>query len=352
MVSVSTGGLGLISKYVRRVWPQVDALLAQWTGWAEAIEDEQLRRQALASLRDKRFHALGGSIYALYPGAGWEASVSFIVAFQTISDYLDNLCDRVGVTDDAAFFGLHQAMAAAVDPGCRIADYYHGYPYREDRYLSALVAACQAQVRRLPAYRAVAEPMQNFVRHYTCLQAYKHMPASVREEHLRQWAVTLQSEYPNLEWWEIAAAVGSTLGIFLLLAAAQTPDLSPAEVNELTQSYFPWVCGLHILLDYYIDAAEDRRHGDLNLVSYYSSPEQMAGRLAYFVQKSFSHTDGLCAKEFHHSVIRGLLALYLTDPKAGGAGNRRINRELWRAGGSQARLYGQICASLRQTGRL
>lgn len=41
--------------------------------------------------------------------------VKFIVAFQTISDYLDNLCDRVEVNDEQAFRQLHLAITDALD---------------------------------------------------------------------------------------------------------------------------------------------------------------------------------------------------------------------------------------------
>jgi len=38
------------------------------------------------------------------------------------------------------------------------------------------------------------------------------------------------------------------------------------ELTQVKNSYFPWVQGLHILLDYLIDQEEDRINGDLNFV--------------------------------------------------------------------------------------
>ena len=55
-------------------------------------------RAGLHGIRDKEFHCLGGSVYA--PRTGGQRKddgLRLIVAFQTISDYLDNLCDRTGV---------------------------------------------------------------------------------------------------------------------------------------------------------------------------------------------------------------------------------------------------------------
>ena len=90
--------------------------LAAWHERAEAMPDPELRRQALASLRLKRFHADGGCVYATGapPGPERERLVRLIVAFQTISDYLDNLCDRAGSLDPDEFRRLHQVMIDAV----------------------------------------------------------------------------------------------------------------------------------------------------------------------------------------------------------------------------------------------
>ena len=37
-------------------------------------------------------------------------------------------------------------------------------------------------------------------------------------------------------------------------------------------AYFPGVSAIHILLDYFIDQAEDREHGELNFMACYPSP--------------------------------------------------------------------------------
>jgi len=86
----------LITRFVKNIFPQVNQALEHWRKLAAEIPDPVLRKQALSSIRAKRFHCQGGSIYALYPGVNQEVMVGFIVAFQTISDYLDNLCDRAG----------------------------------------------------------------------------------------------------------------------------------------------------------------------------------------------------------------------------------------------------------------
>jgi tetraprenyl-beta-curcumene synthase len=46
-----------------------------------------------------------------------------VVALQTISDYLDNLCDRRG-SPTGRFRQLHLAMTDALDPAGETHDYY------------------------------------------------------------------------------------------------------------------------------------------------------------------------------------------------------------------------------------
>src|SRR5699024_9799328 len=86
--------LGLMGNVYRRIFPAVDRELACWTKRAREIPNEELRKQALASIESKRFHCQGGGVYALLANFHWQKAVRFIVAYQTISDYLDNLCDR------------------------------------------------------------------------------------------------------------------------------------------------------------------------------------------------------------------------------------------------------------------
>jgi hypothetical protein len=104
----------LITKFVTKIFPLVSDCLSSWQNRLDDCPDENLRGQALASIKHKRFHAQGGSIYALYPGVPINPLLSFIVAFQTISDYLDNLCDRAQCLDGESFKQLHIALADAV----------------------------------------------------------------------------------------------------------------------------------------------------------------------------------------------------------------------------------------------
>ena len=150
MAAVITS-LSLISRFVLTAFPLVKNELNGWRINAAVCPDQELALQAVASITDKAFHCKGGSIYSLYPGTDQASLVRFITALQTISDYLDNLCDRAGVYDEAAFRQLHTAMTDALAPDRSITDYYACYPLQADGgYLVSLAAACREQVLLLP----------------------------------------------------------------------------------------------------------------------------------------------------------------------------------------------------------
>ncbi len=348
----TASGLGLITRFVGSVFPLVDAELAVWRKAAAGAEPE-LARQALASIRDKRFHCQGGSIYSLYPGVDSVRFVRLVVALQTISDYLDNLCDRAGVADEEAFRQLHLAMMDALDPTGNDHDYYCAYPLKNDGgYLAALVATCREECARLPGYGLVRPAALGMAARYSELQIYKHLDPAVREEKLAAWAERHLAAYPEVTLWEFAAACGSTLGIFMLCALAADPGLTDAEAETACAAYFPWICGLHILLDYFIDLAEDRAHGDLNFVAYYRDADEIADRLGLFWRQSLDGAGRQAEPAFALTVVHGLLAMYLSDPKSQAPLERKVKAALLETAGGYARLLYALCRLLRRQGAL
>lgn len=326
------------------------AELERWTRRAAAVPNPELRRQALASLRHKRFHAEGGSVFAAAaPGPQAAADlVALIVALQTVSDYLDNLCDRSVSRDAADFRLLHRAMADAVTPDAPTADYYALHPNRDDGgYLAALVAECRRRLVRLPGHTAARPHAARLVGLYNDLQVYKHGDPSGREAALLEWFGRHRGEHPGLRWWEFAAAGGSTLGLFALFLAATDPALDDAAAGDVAAAYFPWVCGLHILLDYLIDQEEDRMSGDLNLAAPYPDLDRAGERLALFLRNARQAVRRLPDAAFHELVVDGLPALYLSDPKVRRQGLGALARRLLRAGGPASLLLYCYCAARR-----
>lgn len=344
--------LGLITRFVRQIFPMVEAELALWRLAAGRCAPE-LAQQALASIRDKKFHCLGGSVYALHPGVDTPGFVRLVVALQTISDYLDNLCDRAGVIDEIAFRQLHLAITDALDPTAGSHDYYANYPAGDDGgYLAGLVAACRSEIARLPAYNLVKPCVIELATLYSELQTYKHLEPAERDGRLAAWAQSPLALYPDLSLWEFAAATGSTLGIFALCSAAADPALTEARVENTYAAYFPWICGLHILLDYFIDLAEDERHGDLNFVAHYASESEIVVRMTFFREKAIAAAHSLPSPVFGETVVSGLLAMYLSDPKTEALRAKRPKTALLTGAGGYARFLYNLCRLLRRQGIL
>ncbi len=338
----------LLERYVCRVLPAVQRELAEWQRRAAAIPHPRLREQALASIAGKAFHCQGGAVFAASSLAP-PSLLRFIVALQTISDYLDNLCDRAGVQDPRAFRQLHQAMLDAVDPAFAAgADYYRFYPWRDDGgYLAALVARCRGSVADLAYYAQVQAAVVRLVRLYIDLQVYKHDDPLQRVPQLQAWFTRCWPGTPYLQWQEFAAACGSTLAIFALCEAAGRAGAA-SERDELLALYFPWICGLHIMLDYLIDLEEDRQGGDLNFVSFYSSLAEAEGRMHHFLAAARRGIAGWPAPALHAAVLYGLPAMYLSDRKVRRQGQTATARRLVAAGGWTGTGLHALCVLWRQ----
>lgn len=335
-------------RFAKHVIPRVDHELDRWQRTAEAIPNPHLRNQALASIAHKRFHAQGGSVFAAATPQVAEAIVPLIVALQTISDYLDNLGDRTDSLNEEDFRALHQSMLDAVRSEPVRHDYYRFHPNRDDGgYLEELVAECQRCVAALPDYHLVEAEVVRHVERYCDLQVYKHLPLSQREKRLIEWHQTHPDRNDALMWWEFAAASGSTLGMFTLFLEAAR-GTTEARVARLSEVYFPWVCGLHILLDYLIDQEEDRREGDLNFVSYYPSREEALQGMSAIILRAREEIATLPDAGFHTAVLEGLLGLYLTDSKVEAQGMEAFARSLIATASGRTRLVFAYCKHWRR----
>ncbi|WP_274652190.1 tetraprenyl-beta-curcumene synthase family protein [Paenibacillus humicola] len=306
----------LMYRVYKYVLPGVKDELGRLRRIAERIPDDELRKQAIASMTSKEFHCQGGGVYAAANLRQRHVLIPLIVALQTISDYLDNLCDRSTSLDEGDFRLLHQSMLDAVDPHAPLRDYYALRNERDDGgYLHELVRTCQACAAKLPSYAVVQPHVAELVGLYGDLQVYKHIVKDRREPALLAWWEKHRHQVPHLRWNEFAAATGSTLGMFMLFLAATEEGLEPEDALAIKRAYFPHVCSLHILLDYLIDQEEDRLGGDLNFCHYYEDRRKVAERIGDIAGYARRDVHALPARRFHRMIIEGLLALYLSDPK-------------------------------------
>lgn len=325
----------------KHVLPRVHYYLGQWRKRAEAIPDPELRTQALMSIDTKTFHCEGGSILALLSDGKVEEVIRFIVAYQTISDYLDNLCDRSTSLDPKDFRALHESMSHALTPDAVHSDYYRFRAQQDDGgYLQDLVETCQAFLRSMPSYDVIAPALLELAGYYCDLQVHKHVTFEERVPRLQSWFNQYQANLPEMSWYEFSACSGSTLGIFCLVAYASASPFTDEKTKAIKDGYFPWVQGLHILLDYFIDQEEDREGGDLNFCFYYGSQERMMRRFAHFIEQADESIASLPDSKFHWMINRGLLGIYLADRKVRGQKQVRVlARKIIRRGGGSSMFF-------------
>ncbi len=344
-MQVPTNFISLTTKMILRVQPVTHSCLREWRQRARNIPDPELRRQALASLDAKKFHCEGGSLYGLLAGSHYQDAIQFIVAYQTISDYLDNLCDRSTSQDPEDFRALHESMLHALTPAAPLAAYYRFRREQDDGgYLAQLTQTCQTILGRLPNYQLGAAAFRDLAGIYVDLQVHKHVRKDERVPRLQAWFAGHEKDFPDMAWYEFAACAGSTLGIFCIVSQLFNPTTSGELVARIKNAYFPWVQGLHILLDYLIDQEEDRAGSDLNFCSFYETSEHLSSRLGHFYNQAQASVASLPDAGFHHLITRGLLSIYLADYKVSRQKDvRAIAKKLLRLGGSEAFFFYLHC---------
>jgi len=339
----------LLFHFIRHTLPRVKRLLNQWKQEAYLCGDEELRIQALNSIAGKDFHCQGGAVFAVPYPASEDLLLRVIVAYQTLCDYLDNLCDRADCLDGLAFRELHASLIDALTPKGEKHSYYRTYPYRNDGgYINKMVDECRNSLQQLPSYQLVQADVIALAKLYIELQVKKHIAWEVREKTLIKWAKANLIEYPGVQWNEYAAATGSTLAIFALLGLAARENVERNEIKTTLQTYFPWICGLHILLDYFIDQEEDRMGGDLNFTFYYPDNKVMIKRLKTFIREAHLQASQLPNPSFARTVIEGLLAMYFSDKKVKKQGFGQMTRELINESGRGALRTYYTCALVRK----
>lgn len=324
-----------MNKFYKKILPKVHFELNKWKEKAKQIPDDELRKQALASIETKTFHCEGGGVYALLAKGATDECIKFIVAYQTISDYLDNLCDRSTSLDPVDFRSLHESMLHALTPGESLKNYYRFRKEQDDGgYLWELVKTCQNTLQKLEHYDKIAPFLHELASYYCDLQVYKHIKEDERVPLLKAWFEKYEDQLPPMTWYEFSACAGSTLGIFCLVAYAFNSNFTNEHVKKIRHALFPYVQGLHILLDYFIDQQEDKDGGDLNFCFYYPNNKMLMSRLNHFFEQANNHIKGLPDELFHKLINHGLIGLYLSDSKVKKQREvRRLMRNLLKSGG-------------------
>jgi tetraprenyl-beta-curcumene synthase len=323
---------GAARRYWLTVFPRVNRELSHWRDRAREIGDPVLRQLALDAQR-KRGNMEGAAAFATFaPHQRRATVVRALVAFQSAYNYLDLLAEQPRAEPIAGARALHEALLHALDPTRSVAtdslstpldpaarqpDYYAHYPQRDDNgYLAELVDTCRTALAKLPSYPAVADAARRAAERVIEFQTLNLSESQGDHDAFARWAHTETPGGTELRWWETAAAGGSSLGIYALIAAASDPLLDPDEIDAIGSAYFPWIGALHSLLDHLVDRTEDAAVGQRSLIDYYTSPEEAAVRMRVLAERAVRAAGALPRGDRHSIVLAGMAGYYLSDPQA------------------------------------
>jgi tetraprenyl-beta-curcumene synthase len=321
-------------RFLVRIVPHAASALDAIRVEALMIPDLRLRTEALASVDGKAYHVAGACILATFlPSAQARAYIGIVAPLETIYDYLDNLCDRHPDVRREAYPVLHQAIADALDPGAPPRDYYALGPSGDDgEYLRSLVLRTQTALAEVPHLALLRPHFAEAAVLYAQMQTFKHYPPGERELACVTWYEAHRARFSRIDWHEFACAAGSQFQVYGPLYAALADH--PEEIGATYDAYFPYVSALHVLLDSFIDQAEDAAHGELNFVAVYGGAPRLRERVALLAGAARKRFSALRNPYRHRFVLEVMTLFYLSHPKIAEQGLDSEARALLRANGT------------------
>ena len=328
---------GAARRYWLGVFPRVCLERRRRRARASRIPDALLRRTALDAQR-KWGNVEGAAAFAAFvPSRHRAAAARAMTCFQAAYNYLDMLGEQPCADPAANGRCLHSALLVALDPDA------HTWITTSIVSSARMAAtcgrsstACRAALATLPSYSALAPAALRAAERIVEFQSCNTGELQGDLAALERWARAETPPGEDLRWWETAAAGGSSLGIYALIALAAEPAFDgswrasararwrrprtarrpPDTVTAVKDAYFPWIGALHSLLDNLVDVAEDRATGQHNLIGLYGSPLQAAERMGRLAERSLGAARGLPDARAHTLVLAAMASFYLSTPEA------------------------------------
>jgi tetraprenyl-beta-curcumene synthase len=318
-VALAVSFAGAARRYWLGVFPSVCLERRRRRARALRIPDPVLRRTALDAQR-KWGNVEGAAAFAAFvPRRRRAAAARAMMCYQAAYDYLDMLGEQSSADPAANGRRLHSALLVALDPQAPHGDYYEHNPQREDGgYLREIVDASRAALAMLPSYPALAPAARRVAERIVEFQSCNTGEPRGDLAALERWARAATPSGSGLRWWETAAAGGSSLGVYALIALAADPDPDPRAPAAIEAAYFPWIGALHSLLDNLVDATEDRATGQHSLIGCYASSREAAARMGLLAERSLRAAGALPDDDgrAHTLVLAAMASFYLSTPEA------------------------------------
>lgn len=316
-VALAVSFAGAARRYWLGVFPSVSRERRRRRARAAEIPDPLLRRTALDAQR-KWGNVEGAAAFAAFvPHRHRAAATRAMMCYQAAYNYLDMLGEQPSADPMANGRRLHSALLVALDPDAPHRDYYEHNAQREDGgYLAETIDACRAALATLPGYLAIAPAAMRATERIVAFQSCNTGEPQGDFAALERWARQATPSGSDLRWWETAAAGGSSLCVYALIALAAEPDhdrwMAPEVIED---AYFPWIGALHSLLDNLVDAAEDHATGQHSLVGRYASSQEAAARMGWLAERSLRAAAALPGRG-HTLMVAAMASFYLSMPGA------------------------------------
>jgi tetraprenyl-beta-curcumene synthase len=349
---LATGAVFVVAaaRYWLLVFPRVSSELRHWRRSAARIGDPTLRRLALAAL-EKRSNMEGAAAFAAFVRFGPRRDVvQALVAFQAIYNHVDMLAEQRGGDQEARARALHEALLLALEPGaaepaCRAHALQSG---RDEGHLAEMIETCRWALSRLPGFAAASPTARAAARRIVAFQSL-----SLGEQgKLEAWALHETLPGSGLEWWETAAAAGSSLSVHALIAASASPALCRQDAEAIDGAYSSSIGALHSLLDSVVDEVEDAQARQLSLIGCYDSPQEAAVRLGELTERALDAARALPDGRMHAVVATAMACSYLGDCERVGTQAASVAPTVSAALGGVSRPILRVFALRRLAGRL
>lgn len=331
--------INLTKKYSKIVYPSVNIKINEYKAYADRIKMQSARSRAFEALNKTRHDMAVSSILALHPRVDFELSLDVLFSFQAIIRYLNEICIHFSSSTEPflniIFSSLKDALNIRSDA---FEKYFTFFPSKDDNgYLSILVEKCRQKVLKLPSFEVIRDYVSAYLSLYIDLQIFKFSCDDPDKEiHLRSWSSAHGQKYSDISNWEFCMSVDSSMTIQLFLALATDPDLSDADIESINNSFFPWIPGSQKILEGYLNYNYPAHIGN-QYNFYYKNLKEYENRIIYFTNKAASINNK--TSEFYNLLLKLLLSIYITHPKANEGMNKLTSKALARAGGSHMITY-------------
>jgi tetraprenyl-beta-curcumene synthase len=282
---------------------------------ARNIPDGALRRVALHALESKRRNLEGAAAFAVLVNRTRQpAVIKALTVCQAICDYLDLLAEQPSRDPVANGRQLHEALLVAIAPGRSHGDYYRHCEHSNDGgYLQTLIEMVHEALLELPSLALIAKPLRCAAGRIAAYQSLNHGDHLGSYKSFEQWASWETLPATGLRWWETGAGAGSTLSLYVLIAAAADPCLERSDVMAIESAYFPWIGALHSLLDSLADREEDIATGERGLIDCYASAVDAATRMQMIACEALQRAEMLTRGRRHVLIVAAMTSFYICE---------------------------------------